>query len=342
MLNNQMLFKASNKRGSAAPVSGTANSGTPTARIAVPALKDSAGWYQFCFGTAAYQAKLSREPVATPEEEPEEPEGEGEGEGCGPVDKEEEVEDEEEDEVLQLLRAKKAQLLSRPIVPGEGEQQVAVGMDIDPGTPAPSPEDRGEAVPSSSYARYDPQLHPSHYYPSVALLVQLDHVMNQRVLGYLMDWWVEEFPVQGQGQGFSAGDVVDPCSGGGGPSWLHGLTHPVSAGSTEAALGELHGYLYYRCVWLYGVFVRLETPLCREMCAHIRLLGRHLLAMRFELRAYKQGQRREQDPGEQDRGDHDPGEDRVGMILAMLNMLIYISCVYFNQGLDLLRDIGDI
>ena len=304
----------------------------PTAtHIPVPALKDTAGWYQFCFGPNAYQWKLSYQASISSVEVMEMEEAEevvdtmiasaAEIIAESPVTELAlEMEEEEEivnEDILQLLESKKNLLQKKEVIMDDEEEDMELLKTMET---------------KEQYIRYDPTLHTSYYYPTTTLLLQWDHVMNQRVLGYMIDWWVEEFPVLGRNDESSS----SACN-----NWLHTLSSS-SFSTSSIVLGELYSRMYYRSVWLYGVFVRLEPPLYREICAHLRELSKHCISMRIGWMSYIRKESVSTEDIRKEEKEVKEEEDQLQLILAILNMLIYITCVYFNQGADLLNEIGDL
>ncbi|KAL3826601.1 hypothetical protein ACHAXA_010526 [Cyclostephanos tholiformis] len=98
-----------------------------------------------------------------------------------------------------------------------------------------------------------------------------------------------------------------------------------------------------RASWLYALLARMEKPLHREECVGVRMLLRECCRRRWELKIPPPTMRITGDEeGEAVRGgDNDPKrEGGAREQLALLNTLIAIAGVYFEQGARLAYGAG--
>ena len=77
-----------------------------------------------------------------------------------------------------------------------------------------------------------------------------------------------------------------------------------------------------RATWLYALLARMEKPLHREECVGVRGVLRECCRRRWELEL----------PTGEEKGRDDDDSKRAREQLALLNTLIAITGVYFEQG----------
>jgi hypothetical protein len=182
---------------------------------------------------------------------------------------------------------------------------------------------------TAAVASFDPAASAPCLAPSTALLLQMDHVMAQRVLKHLDEWLAQA----------ARSDTAGFC---------------VSPVDTEFNLRQceyLYSSYYYSCQWTYALLARIERPLHKDSSAVIRALCRTGVALRFLAVEYclrlRTGSRGGAEGGEvvvspaagaEESDSAAAAQHYLSKLVSMLNTLILVCGVYFGQGGDILAE----
>jgi len=296
--------------------------------VVVPALKARDHWFIFCFGRDAFTQWCERcgdrNIFAEPEEAMELGTDDAEvdvgerGEEGGSVEAHIVLDDETEACIRNRRRALEMASNTPAAEVVAVERSTNDNNDTECGG-----DDNGETCPIPT--KFDPNSSPSCVYPSVALLLQIDHVMTQRVLGYLVEWL----------EGCVRCDQKSFC-----------YRDPSSDADAEDFNRKQAEYLYtsyyYAYLWLFALLTRIEKPLHKDSSSVIRILCKLCIELRFLVVEYCLCV--ETSAGSVDGTAAATASDTSTVLpvdyykklISMLNILIVVSGVYFGQGGDLL------
>lgn len=321
-------------------------------RMAVPALRARDHWFIFCFGKEAYLQWCERTDCRSIFEDPgQEASNAAEDEYNGTCDGEMDVV--LDPDTAACIHSRRL-ALQGDIRSPELLQKVETGSDAgterDPGdimllsNDSVGDSDSASAsisisnvcAPTYVSAKFDPNLSPSCMHPSVTLLLQIDHVMTQRILAYLEEWLEAAVCCDREGFCYSNTDME------------------FNRRQSE----YLYTSYYYVYLWLYALLARIEKPLHKDSSAVIRSLCKHCIELRFLVVEYCMHIRGSNSNSSDasaanvigvsdsnqstttiaDTDNVTAAEDYYKKLVSMLNILILISGVYFGQGGDLLME----